>query len=69
MQIKKFDGKNYRGPYRDFPNKAEAQKAANELRESHNGSLLVRIQKVRDMGIHSKLYYYVLWLRSKARKD
>ena len=66
MKIKVFDGKQYRGPYRDFPNKREAEQAAKEMRAS--GNMLVRIEKKRGTGINSPLYYYVLWLRSRARR-
>ena len=67
VQIKKFDGKEYRGPYRAFPNRREAEKVAEEMRES--GKMLVRIQKLKDTArtLNYSLDYYVLWLRSKAR--
>jgi hypothetical protein len=65
VKIKVFDGKQYRGPYRDFPNKREAEQAAKEMRASRN--MLVRIEKKRDIGINSPVYYYTLWLRSKER--
>jgi hypothetical protein len=65
VQIKRFDGKEYRGPIREFPNKHEAEMAAKEMRES--GLMLVRIERKRETRVKPSFYYYVLWLRSKAR--
>lgn len=67
-EIKRFNGKEYRGPYREFPNRREAERAAKDMRASN---MLVRIEKkmyaTTGNPMRKTLVVYVLWLRSKER--